>query len=168
MRPYQRESARAARPASACLHAGSVGLRPPGRLRDGERAVREAPAGADRRAVRREVRPRPVAAHHRTARPRRPAAAALERSHAVAIERPGPSADGVRRLQPDVCGVQASARPRHRVGHGRRRQPGRIGWWCGHSAFVVETRATAARAATSRSATSTPARIPRASPCRRA
>ena len=53
----------------------------------------------------------------RGARPRRSQPAPLERTLAISGQRALPSADGLRRLQPDLRSVPEGARPRDRLGH---------------------------------------------------
>ena len=159
--------ARAARSAAAHLHARSVGVRSASAAsRRCSVPVREARAGPDRIALRGQQRRRAGRAARRGARSRRSAPAAVERPVADAGQRPLPPADGLRRLQPDLRGVQARARPRHRLGDHGRPPMARCGWSCGRSASTAPTPATAARPATCRSATSAPATRRPASRCK--
>ena len=92
--------------------------------------------GPSRLAVQDQLRRRARAAQGGAARSRRSAPAAVERPRAVAGQRALPPADGLRRLQPHLRGVQARARPGDclgdRAGRGRPASAGR----CGPSGFA--------------------------------
>ena len=88
---------------AADLHVGSFGIGPGGRHRDSQRAVRETGAGPDRFALQDRQRRCAASSSGGGARPRRSQPAPLERTLTISGQRALSSADGLRRLQPDVC-----------------------------------------------------------------
>ena len=139
--------------AAAHLHAGSVGVRPAGRRRDRQRAVREARAGPIG-SLFKMMRRRAEALRAEATGSRRSASAALERARALAGQRPVSSADGLCGLQPDLRGVPARARPRHRLGDGAGAERAAAAGGAAVRRSRGRTRATAAKPATCRSAIS--------------